>query len=409
VPSSPPPYAPGFGKVPPVPVGRDELLDLHERRLLHGPGDPNYTWALIGERGVGKTVCLTLLGNRMRERGWAVLDYAALTRADPIADLLALLADTVGKHWRGRTSRALQRELTVGLNAAVVKVQGRVASSPDSPALSPVIALQHALAQIGERAARTNVGLLITVDEAQALGDNLQALAAVMQMVTNRQQHPIAWVLAGTRELSELLLHSGSFPERMPRSELAMLTAEQSRLALMEPANRHGVTWEGPAARLLADAAAGYPYFVQVGGYEAWQAETRETVIGPAAAARAIDAIRTRADRMFGDRWARLGPVQRQYIAAAAVIALDRDPAGISTGEVARLLGRQHRELSMARQALIDEHRLLRAAGQGRLQFSIPLFENWLQQQLASTTAPDFATLLPESAKRPRPQLGPRN
>ena len=85
------------------------------------------------------------------------------------------------------------------------------------------------------------------------------------------------------------------------------------------------------------------------------------------------------------------------------VIALDRDPAGISTGEVARLLGRQHRELSMARQALIDEHRLLRAAGQGRLEFSIPLFENWLQQQLASATAPDFVALLPKSDTRPRP------
>jgi hypothetical protein len=162
---------PDFGKVSPVRVGRDELLDLHERRLLHGPGDPYYTWALIGERRVGKTVCLTLLGNRIRERGL-----------------------------RG----------------------------------PPVTAFQQALAQIGERAARTIVGLLITVDEAQALGDNLQALAAVMQMVTNRQQHPMAWALAGTRELSELL------PE---------LAARGPRGVAIELANGHGVTRQGRHGR----------------------------------------------------------------------------------------------------------------------------------------------------------------
>jgi hypothetical protein len=81
----------------------------------------------------------------MRERGWAVLDYSALTGADPVADLLALLGDAVGKHWRGRNWRALRRELTVELNATAVKVQRRVISSADSPAL---------LARIGNRVRR---------------------------------------------------------------------------------------------------------------------------------------------------------------------------------------------------------------------------------------------------------------
>jgi hypothetical protein len=289
-----------------------------------------------------------------------------------------LLADAVGKHWQGRGWRALQRELTVEINAALVKVQRRVVSASEPPPRSPVIALQRALEQVGGRATQAQVGLLITIDEAQALGENLEPLAAVMQLVTSRRELPIAWALAGTRDLSELLLSSGSFPERMPRSELEMLTDEQSRLGLIEPSNRHGVTWQVAAARAIADAAAGYPYFLQVGGYEAWTAEKSETVIGEQAAAQATQAIRANADRMFGDRWDRLGPVQRQYLAAAAVIALDQPAAGISTGEIARLLGRRLQELSMARQALIDDHRLLRAPGQGHVQFAIPLFESWL-------------------------------
>ena len=128
MPSSSPPYAPGFGVVPPVPVGRGPLLDQHERGLVHGPGDPHYTWALIGERGVGKTVYLTMLGERMRARGWAVLDYQAIAEQDPLRDLLDKLPDSLAGHWRGRGWRSLERELTVQLNAAIIKVQGRVAT-----------------------------------------------------------------------------------------------------------------------------------------------------------------------------------------------------------------------------------------------------------------------------------------
>lgn len=227
------------------------------------------------------------------------------------------------------------------------------------------------------------MSLLITIDEAQVLGDSLKPLAAVMQMVTKRHQQPVAWALAGTREFGQLLLRSGSFSERMARAELQMLTREQSRLALIEPANDQGVTWDDSSARIIADAAGGYPCFVQLGRFEAWRAEPRETAIGESAAQKAVSEIANAAERMFGDRWSRLSPMERRYLAVAAVLALDRDPAGMSTGEIARVLGRSTPELSMTRQALIDEHRLLQSGEYGHIRFAIPRFELWLQQHLA--------------------------
>lgn len=376
-----------------MPVGRDELLKRHSELLLHARHDPHYTWAVLGERGVGKTVFLTLLGDRMREHGWAVLDYSSLAEEDPVADLLALLPDALRRHWTGRGWQTLQRELSVEFNTGVVKVQGRVLSAREPSARSARIALEQMLERIGQRAAAQKVGLLITIDEAQTLGSNLKPLGSVMQMITERRRHPVAWALAGTRDLSERLLASGSFPERMRRTELQMLTAEQSLLALIQPANARGVTWDPQAAALVVEAAAGYPYFVQLGGYEAWQAEDQETVIGDDAATKAVAAIRADADRMFGDRWGRLGPVQRQYMAAAALLALHGNPSGVSTGEIARLLGRRHRDLSVARDALVENHRLLAASQQGYVRFTLPLFEAWLQRQLAAASNPEFAQL----------------
>ena len=388
-----PPYAPGFGNVPPVPVGRDELLERHSQLLLHARHDPHYTWAVLGERGVGKTVFLTLLGDRMREHGWAVLDYSSLAEEDPVADLLALLPDALRRQWTGRGWQTLQRELSVEFNTGVVKVQGRVLSHREPSSRSARIALEQMLERIGQRAAGENVGLLITIDEAQTLGGNLKTLGSVMQMVTERRRHPVAWALAGTRDLSELLLASGNFPERMRRTELPMLTHEQSLLALIQPANARGVTWESSAAGLVVEAAAGYPYFVQLGGYEAWLAEDKETVISEEAAKQAVVAIRADADRMFGDRWGRLGPVQRQYLASAAFLALDRNPSGVSTGQIARLAGRQQRDLSVVREALVTHHRLLAASQRGYVRFTLPLFEAWLQRQLATGSNPEFAKL----------------
>jgi hypothetical protein len=118
---------------------------------------------------------------------------------------------------------------------------------------------------------------------------------------------------------------------------------------------------------------------------------------------RRAEAIKTAADRIFRDRWERLGPVQRAYLACAAVIARADQPAGISTGELARALGKEQTELSMIRRALLEEHHLLRAGARGYVIFAFPRFRLWLDEQLASPgPAEGFDGLLPASLRPPR-------
>jgi hypothetical protein len=389
--------------VPEVLAGRAEQLDRHEAALLHGPRDPLFTQAVIGERGVGKTVFLSVLASRMQDKhDWITLLYQARTGVYATAELLEELPDAVGRSWRGRGLRDLQRELSIEVNAAVVKVQGRVTASPHDSRHSPALALARAVRTAGSRSAKHGRGLLLAIDEAHTLtAESLADLGMIAQTVSHREGHPVAITLAGTPELAAILLRSGTFLERMARTELRMLNQDETARALLEPASAHGLTWDPNALGLVCQAAGGYPYFVQLGGYCAWE-HTDTTRITLEAAAQAAQEIHVHAERIFHDRWQRLGPAQRKYLATVAIAQLQSGARTARTGEIAKMLEKEHTELSRVRSTLINEHGLLRPAQRGEIEFAIPRFGEWLQEKLApgrpsasGDPDPEFAGYLP--------------
>ena len=399
------PYTPSFGMVPHILAGRTDLLDEHVMGLRSGPGNVRFTHALTGDRGVGKTAFLTVLGQRMAGEGWAVLAYQARRERDAVRELLEELPDALRQSWPARSLRGLQRELSVELNAGVVKVTGKLVA-PASDQRDLVMPLQRALRRVGERAAKRRSGLLVTIDEAQTVPlDALADLGMIIQTVAHRDSLPVAFVFAGTPELGEILLRSGSFLERMPRTELRMLTGEETRLALLEPASAHGVAWSKDALDVVATAAGGYPYFVQVGGERAWRSAHGGTSIELAAGEAGAAAIAERADQMFRDRWKRLGPAQQRYLATAAVRTRAAPGQAVPTGEIAAALGKHPTQLSRVRASLISEHHLLRAADYGHVEFAFPRFAVWLQEQLAASGDASDASEAVNLAKiaKPRP------
>ena len=263
-----------------------------------------------------------------------------------------------GDSWSARSLRGLQRELSVELNAGVVKVTGKVVA-PAREQRDLVMPLQRALRQVGERAAKRGSGLLLTIDEAQTVPlDALSDLGMIIQTVAHRDALPIAFVFAGTPELGEILLRSGSFLERMPRTELRMLTVDETRLALLEPAAAHGVVWSTEALDTVAAAADGYPYFVQVGGEQAWHAAHGASSIKLRAGEAGAAAIAERADQMFRDRWKRLGPAQQRYLAAAAAGDPRRDSTSGTNGRD-RGRARQASDAALAGQSKPDRRTAL--------------------------------------------------
>ena len=409
------PYTPGFGVVPEVTAGRAAELDRHVAALRRGPRDPYFTQAVVGERGIGKTVYLSLLAERMtRDPSWIVLRHQARAGADSITELLLELPDAAGRSWRGRDLRGLEREISVEVNAVVLKVGGRLAA-PADPArraeTNPAQALRRALRAAGARAGKRHSGVLMALDEAQELAPEAMAdLGMIAQTVAHGEGHPVAIALAGTPELSGRLLRSGSFLERMPRTELGMLSRDEARLALLEPANARGVIWEESALNAVCNTAGGYPYFVQLGGHHAWEKAAAPDRISAHDALSACREINDNADRMFRDRWARLGPAQREYLATVAISVLEAPQLNsVATRHVAAMLGKRHSELTRVRSSLINDHHLLRSVGRGEVEFAIPRFGTWLQDQIAPRDENGPLPADPEFSRYAPPSLGQKD
>ena len=71
------PFKPTAGRIPPVLVGREDIISDFDYAMMDGVGSPGRLMFITGARGVGKTVMLDTLGTRARQQGWEVIDETA--------------------------------------------------------------------------------------------------------------------------------------------------------------------------------------------------------------------------------------------------------------------------------------------------------------------------------------------
>jgi hypothetical protein len=331
-----------------------------------------------GVRGVGKTVLVDAVAAVAKaELDWPVVSHQAIADENLLAAVLAKLPAALDQvSWRGaRALRGFDKQVTLGVNLVVRAEATLSRRAPAMPADASAV-IEQVVVRLGEAARDKGRGVLVVVDEVHAapVRPDLAAFARVLQVV-NRRQLPVAVLLAGLPGTPAHLAKAGTFTERLTMVRLGDLGPSATRLALVQPAAECGVHFDNAALDALVEWTAGYPYFVQLFGFWAWEAAAgadRVTLDHVRVGAR--EARRQAATSLYGPRWERLSPLERAYLTA---VAAEGDEAG--TGSVAAALQRTHGQLSSARAALISEHHLLEAAGHGRVRFTIPGFSAWLR------------------------------
>ncbi len=386
------PFVPGFGVIPPALAGREaEFADLEAAVRRVRRGFYEQPRLVSGDRGMGKTAVVAELAAEAGEAGVWTVQVEAHRTASIAVPLLRSLERTLRDHDADARAGAAVRSAMAILAGFAVTYAGleldlELATGASTQGRTGDLAtdLTDLLVATSEAARRAETAVLVIVDEVHAMpSDQLAPLFGALQAVARTTPEPgrylpVLAVLAGLpHSRSHLRRASSTYAERIREHPLYALSPAATAEALTIPTSEHDVDWDGPALEAAITASGGYPYFVQLLGYECWR--TTATVGGPPITADHVVAAREaadrEADRVYESRVAEVPDTERAYLDAAATLAED----GITrSGDIARELGGTASDWGWARERLIDRG-LLRPDGHGRVAFTLPGLADWLR------------------------------
>ena len=388
------PFTPGYGVVPQVFAGRQaEFADFEGvvlRRVAQGVYEP--ARLLTGDRGMGKTALLKQFEAEAEEAGHWVVRVSAVRGGAALPDLVEALADELDR-----------RDVAVKLERPAKQALRRVAGLAVGPTGVAVMDvppkrgaadrwhkdLTEILADAGRLARDAGVALVLLLDEAQNIDRAATgALFHAFQEAQNctiterhptgarlRQHLPLAIYVAGLPGLTALLRAAGTtFGERAHHMTLPLLTDADVAEAFTAFAATREVGVDADATDRFVALVGGYPYFLHVVGSQVWVAGdgpviTRDDVEeGWRLATPTIELF-------YEERLRDITDNQRRYLVAAADLAESER----TSGGIAAALGATTESVGSTQQALIDTHGLLRRAGRGRVAFTLPGIDRYLQ------------------------------
>lgn len=374
------PFKPTAGKLPPVLIGRQPIIDDFVEGLDNGAGAPGRLMLVTGQRGYGKTVLLAELRRVATKRGWTVFsETASVGMCERLVEAIA----PRGMHVSGAN---LSPSVTVG-GVMGASLGGLSFSAPELGALP----LRKAVAARLKKE-KPGCGIVITVDEAQAASaDDIIALATTFQHILADQdmtddpddkKRGLVLVFAVLPSMMDDLLDNKvlTFLRRAQKEIAGQVLLPDVRDAYVSVVEGAGKRISTHVAHQAALAAGGHPYLVQLVGYYMWRAaEARGSQV-----IEQCDVQSGRADAMMAFYDAICAPLyyglrspQRLFIEA---MAQDADcPSRMA--DIAQRAGRTPSWASKYRASLIREH-VIEPAGFGLVKFASPHMGQFIRDQI---------------------------
>ena len=351
-------------------VGRDAEIQAFRRGLANGSGDPARAMLLLGARGTGKTVLLNALEDIAREAGWSVVSDSAHP------GLVEELTDTVMPELLAALNlRTVTRRVT-GVSASVLGVGGSISSAVDED--YPIKAsFRSTLTTLALALDRQDSGVLLSIDEVHRAeqGELRQFFHAVQHAF--REGLPVAVVAAGLPSAVSDLLNDDvlTFLRRAQRWSLREVPDAFVRSALRDPIVAAGRVVTEDALAVAVPAVRGYPFMIQIVGYELWATAPEVEVIDADQAAVAIPRAFVQVSQLVVEpELADLTAPDRRFLAAMA----DEEPGPVSILAIKQRMGVTPSYANKYRARLIAAE-ILEPAGRGRVRFAVPFLREYLR------------------------------
>lgn len=387
------PYAPGAGTPPPELAGRDSLIEEAAVALDRIRGELSAKCiALIGLRGVGKTVLLGRIAGDAEARGIAAVRIEATERGS-LASLLAAplrswLLSASRRAAAGDMAKRAMRALGSFVRAANVRYEGLEFgfNLEPEPGIADSGSLEHDLGDLlrasGTAAKEAGTAVVLFVDELQYLEQSeFGALIAALHEAAQRQM-PVAMVGAGLPQTVANAGNARTYAERLfSFREIGPLDSESAAWAIERPAKALGVSYAPAAVQSIVRRTGGYPYFLQEWGKQCW-----DVAAGPVVTAGDIEEATALAEAeldatFFRVRFDRLTPSEKRYLRAMA--EMESDPR--RSGEIASVLGKPVTSVAPVRSKLIQKG-MIYSPAHGDTAFTVPLFDEYLRRAMPVST-----------------------
>ena len=369
------PFKPTAGRIPPVLVGRKNIIADFEYALEDGPGAPGRLMFLTGARGVGKTVMLDVLGDKAKNLGWTVINETAES---------------------GFTDRLMEQLRSIGKDTDVVSYDmpktsveaGGYKASLDLGKINfdnrqrQTLSLRRAFTKQLDMVEKQGKGLLVTLDEVQSSSlDEMRSLSVAMQHLI-REHRNIAFLFAGLPNAVGEVLDDKviTFLQRAEREHLGAVDNGDVLKSFDE------IFGTGKHASMdvlieLTKATHGYPFMIQLVGYWAWRCSDQNghsDRVSIDYAEEGIDMSKTKLGDMVHAQALKGLPAQ----AINYLLAMSLDDDVSRTGDVARRMERSPQFANIYRMRLVDED-IIEPAGRGFVRFKLPYLRDYLREHAA--------------------------
>jgi hypothetical protein len=152
-------------------------------------------------------------------------------------------------------------------------------------------------------------------------------------------------------------------------------------------------------------SSGGHPYYVQLFGWHTWEAAQGEATITLAHAEAGLKSARAELAGQYEVTWGRLRRQERDYLAAVASLA---GSGGAGVEQVAKVLGKEPKQLAVARDRHVHMHGLLEAPERAQVRFVDAEMAEWVAERPSSTSTATAVQKGPvPSAGRGRPSSSP--
>lgn len=374
------PFKPTAGKIPPLLIGRQPIIDDFAEGLENGAGAPGRLMLITGQRGYGKTVMLSEFARLATAQGWTVVsETASFGLCDRIVAALA--------------PQGLKlKSANIGPSFSIPGIaSASLGAASFAPSEQCALTLREAINQRLKKEA-PGKGIVFTIDEAQAASpDDMVALATALQHVIRDQdltntpdseKKGIAFVFAGLPSIVDDLTGNDilTFLRRSQRRILKEIPLLEVRDAYATVASKSGKEIPEEIALDAARKAGGHPYMIQLVGYYMWRAAERrgsriiescDVLVGES------DALLAFYEAICAPLYYGLRSPQRFFIEAMA----KDDDAPSKVSDIAERTGRTASWAAKYRASLIREH-VIESAGYGLVCFSTPHLGDYLRNEI---------------------------